>query len=150
MARGWKELLQSLGDSLLEVVGAEAAALTGDLRHSGRQLLSALVLGLSAAFMFFWVVGASGFVLFQVLTLWWPRWGAALAVMALFLLLACLLALMASRRFQAIDLPAETVRRRFDDHKAWWQDQVLMGPGQGENGPPEQMGKGEIESTEIP
>jgi hypothetical protein len=36
-----------------------------------------------------------------------------------------LLALIARRRLQAIEVPADTVRRRVEDHVAWWQDEVL-------------------------
>lgn len=140
MARGWKDLLRSLGDSLLEVAGAEAAALKGDLRSSGQQLSVAVAVGVSAAFFLFWWVGASGFVLFQVLAIWLPRWGAALIVATLFLVLALALALEARRRFRAIELPVDTVRRRIDDHVAWWQDQVLM----------EDVEREQIESSENP
>ena len=80
---------------------------------------------LAAAFLFFWVVGASGFVVFHLLALWIPRWGAAAIVMGMFLAVAMLLAFIARRRLQAIELPADTVRRRVEDHVAWWQDEVL-------------------------
>jgi len=133
MSRGWTELLRSLGDSLIGVAGAEAAALKGDLRASGRQLLVVLALAATAAFFFFWVTGAAGFVLFQVLTLWLPRWGAAAIVFAVLLLLALILALVTRQRVRAIELPVETVRRHIDDHVVWWQSEVVGEKGQSQD-----------------
>lgn len=129
MSRGWTELLRSLGDSLVGVAGAEAEALKGDLRDSGRQVVGVVVLAAVAAFFFFWVVGALGFVLFQILSLWLPRWGAAAIVLAIFLILASILALVARQRARSIELPVDTVRRRWDDHRDWWQSQVLVEEG---------------------
>ena len=129
MVGGWIDLLRSLGESLLGVAEAEATALKGDLRASGRQLLLVGVFAGAAAFLCFWVVGAAGFVLFQVLTIWLPRWGAAAIVLVMFLLLAGILALLARQKLRAIELPVDTVRRHYDDHRAWWQNQVLVEDG---------------------
>ena len=129
MIGGWIELLRSLGESLLGVAEAEAAALKGDLRASGKQLLLVCVLAGAAAFLFFWVVGAASFVLFQVLSIWLPRWGAAAIVLVVLLLLAGILALLARQKLRAIELPVDTVRRHYDDHRAWWQRQVLVDNG---------------------
>ena len=117
--------MRSLGESLLGVAGAELAAVKGDIRASARQVGIAALLALAAAFLFFWVVGGVGFVLFQVLTLWLPGWGAALIVLAIFLLVASILAWAARARLRAVEPPADTVRKRFDDHVAWWQGEVM-------------------------
>ena len=146
MVGGWIDLLRSLGESLLGVAEAEAAALKGDLRASGRQLLIAGVLAGAAAFLFFWVVGAAGFVLFQVLRIWLPGWAAASIVLVLFLLLTGILVLLARQRFQAIEFPADTVRRRVDDHKAWWHSQVLVADGSSPERLPEESGRDSAES----
>jgi len=129
MSRGWIDLLRSVGDSLLGVAEAEAAALKGDLKSSGRQLAVVGALAGAAAFVFFWVVGAAGFVLFQVLTIWLPRWGAAAIVLIVFLGLAGTLAMLTRRKLQAIEWPGETVRRHVEDHRDWWQSQVLVESG---------------------
>jgi len=126
---GWIELLRSLGESLLGVAEAEAAALKGDLRASGKQLLLVCVLAGAAVFLFFWVVGAASFVLFQVLSIWLPRWGAAAIVLIVLLLLAGILTLLARQKLRAIEPPVDTVRRHYDDHRAWWQSQVLVDNG---------------------
>ena len=99
MTRGWSELLRSLGTSLVEVLGAEVDSLKSDLRSSGARLAMTVGLGLVAVMFFFWSVGALGFVLFQTLTLWLPRWGAALVILATYLALGAILALV-WRRFR--------------------------------------------------
>ena len=126
MSRGWTELLRSLGASLVGVAEAEAVALKGDLRSSSRQLAMAVALAAVAAFLLFWVVGAGAFVLFHVLRLWLPAWGAASIVLALFLLLAAVIAGVARQRFLAIEPPVETVRRHLDEHVSWWRSEVLV------------------------
>lgn len=128
MIRGWADLLRSLGESLAAVFGAEAAALKGDLRASGRRLFVAVMIGAAAAFLFFWSVGVGAFLLFQVLVLWLPQWGAAAIVLGVFLVAAGICTALARRRLGSIELPAETVRRRIDDHVAWWQQEVLHEP----------------------
>jgi len=146
MARTWRDLLRSLGDSLLEVVEAEVAALKSDLGASGRRLQAALVLGGLAVFLLFWAVGAAGLVLFQVMTIWLPAWGAALVVFAVFFLLALILALVTRQRLRAIEPPVDTVRRRFDDHAAWWQSHVLVQEGPG----PDSLEETERGEMELP
>lgn len=131
MARGWSHLLRSLGESLIGVAGAEAAALKGDLRASGRQLAIVVALAVAAVFFFFWVVGAAGFVLFHVMTIWLPGWGAAAVVLAVFILLTGLLAMVTRQRIRAIELPVDTVRRHIDDHVTWWHREVLGETGHG-------------------
>jgi len=137
MRRGWTDLLRSLGESLIGVAGAEAAALKGDLRASGRQLAIVVALAATAAFLCFWLVGAAGFVLFQVLTLWLPNWGAAAIVFAVCAILAIIVAMVTRQRLRAIELPVDTVRRHFDDHLAWWDSQVLVEKGQSRERLPE-------------
>ncbi len=125
MARGWKSLLLSVGESLREVFSAEAEALKADLAESGRRFSVALGLALLALFMLFWTIGAAAFAIFCALALWLPAWVSALIVLGIFLLLALMVALVARRRFLAIELPADTVRRRVEDHVAWWKQNLL-------------------------
>ncbi len=124
--RKWGSLLRSLGQSLVELIDAEAAALRGDLADSGRRFSMALAIAALAAFLLFWSVGAAAFTLYQVLRLWIPPWGSALVVLGLFLLLSWILALIARRRLRAIEVPSETVRRRIDDHLTWWRGELLL------------------------
>lgn len=127
MARRWRDLLLSLGESFLGVLEAEAEALKSDLRASGRQASIALALGAAAIFILFWSVGAAGFVLYQVVALWMPGWGASLVVLGLFLLLGAVLLVLTRRRWSAIEGPAETIRRRYEDHVTWWEGQMPEG-----------------------
>lgn len=132
MARQWKDLLLSLGESFLEVLGAEAEALKSDLRTSSRRLGVVAALALAAAFLFFWSVGAFGFLLFQVATLWLPGWGAALVVFGFYLLVGLILAAVTRSRWMAIEAPAETIRRRYEEHRTWWEGQLPTGEEIGE------------------
>lgn len=125
MRRGWIDLLRSLGDSLLELVGAEVAALRADLGESGRRLAIAVALAATAAFLFFWAVGAAGFTLYHLVSLWLPSWGAALSVLALYLLLGAIFGALARHRLRSMEVPAATFRRRLDDHRAWLEEQLL-------------------------
>ena len=127
MARGWSDLLRSLGQSVIEVVRAEATALREDLAESGRRVTVAGGLAAVAAFCLFWAVGAAGFAAHQILVSWLPGWAAALIVLAVFILLGLIFALLARRRLMAIEVPADTVRRRMEDHVAWWQGELLSG-----------------------
>lgn len=145
MTRGWTDLLRSLGESLVGVAGAEAAALKGDLRTSGRKFLIVVVLGATAAFLCFWIVGAAGFLLFQVLTIWLPAWGAATIVFAVLVILAGILAMVARQRFRSIEVPVDTVRRHFDDHVAWWESQILVKEGSGRERLPGEPSKDQTE-----
>lgn len=137
MRRGWTDLLRSLGESLIGVAGAEAAALKGDLRASGRQFAIVVALAATAALLCFWLVGAAWFVLFQVLTLWLPNWGAAAIVFAVGAILALLVAMVTRQRLRSIELPVDTVRRHFDDHLAWWDSQMFPEKGQSRERLPE-------------
>ena len=148
MVGGWIDLLRSLGESLLVVAEAEIASLKGDLRASGRQLLIVVVLAGGAAFLFFWGIGAAVFLLFQVLMIWLPGWGAALVVLILLLMVAGILTWLARRKLRAIELPVDTVRRRYDDHRAWWQSQVLVAGGPGRDQLVEESGREPAESLE--
>ena len=122
-------MLRSLGDSLIEVIGAEWTALTGDLRSSGRRFSLAVGLLALAAFLLFWAVGAAGFVLFEILILWVPGWAAALVVCGVFLVVGLTVGLVGRKRLRTLELPADTVRRRLDDHMEWWQSNLLGDEG---------------------
>lgn len=122
---GWIEMFRGLGESLIEVLRAEAATLQDDLTRSGRHLGAALgLLGVALVFVF-WIVGLLIFVLVALLNVWLPLWGAALIVLALFLLTAGIFAWLGTRRMRQVENPMQTVRRRMDDHLDWWQNNLL-------------------------
>jgi Flp pilus assembly protein protease CpaA len=123
--RRWRDLVASLGESLIEVAEAEVASLKQDLRHTGRRFGMAIALAVVAAIMAFWVVGAAGFALFQVLLLWVPGWGASLIVLGSLLTLALILGGVARRRLRDLEAPIDTMRRHVEDHKDWWRNNLL-------------------------
>ena len=125
MLRRWRDLLASLGASLVGVAEAEVTALKQDLRFTGRQFAVAIGLVVVAAILGFWVVGATCFVLYQVGILWLPGWAAALIVLGLLLVVVMILAGVARSRLRALEAPVDTVRRRVDDHVDWWQSNLL-------------------------
>jgi hypothetical protein len=125
---GWIELFRSLGESLLEVLRAELAALQEDFTRSGRNLGVALGLLGGAAVVAFWIVGLLIFLLVSLLAVWLPLWAGALIVLALFVLIAALLVWRGLAHLRRVENPVENVRRRVDDHIDWWQNSLLPEP----------------------
>jgi len=125
---GWIDLFRSLGESLLEVMRAELAGLQDDLQRSGRHFGVALGLFAAAAVLFFWLIGLLLFALIALLHIWLPLWGAALVVLALFLIAIGVLAFFGMRRMRKVENPVETVRQRLDNHLDWWQHSFLSRP----------------------
>jgi Putative Actinobacterial Holin-X, holin superfamily III len=124
----WIDLFRSLGEALLEVWRAELATLQDDLSRSGRHLGVALGLFGAAVLVLFWTFGLLLFVLISLLHVWLPWWGAALVVLALFLIAIAVLALLGRKRLRQVENPVETVRRRMDSHLDWWQHGLLARP----------------------
>jgi hypothetical protein len=122
---GWIDLIRSLGESLLEVLKAELAALQADFGRSGRRLGLALGFLGGAAMLLFWLVGLLLFTLIVVLAIWLPLWAAALILLALFTIAAGILAGLGVRRLREIENPMDNIRRRMDDHIDWWQNSLL-------------------------
>ncbi|HEV2843873.1 MAG TPA: phage holin family protein [Thermoanaerobaculia bacterium] len=126
--QGWIDLFRSLGESLVEVWRAEMANLQGDLERSGRHLGMALAFLGVAAVLFFWIVGLLLFVMITVLHIWLELWAAALIVLGLFVLAACILGWLGARQIRQVENPMSTVRRRVDSHLDWWQHGLLAKP----------------------
>ncbi|HET9210455.1 MAG TPA: phage holin family protein [Thermoanaerobaculia bacterium] len=124
----WIDLFRSLGEALLEVWRAELATLQDDLSRSGRHLGVALGLFGAAAVLLFWTVGLVLFALIALLHVWLPWWGAALTVLALFLIAMAILAGLGLKRLRKVENPVETLRRRVDSHLDWWQHGLLARP----------------------
>lgn len=118
-------MLRELGEALLAVLRAELAALGTDLRRSGRFLAVGLALLGAAAGVLFWTFGLLLFTLVAVAAIWLPLWGAALAVLALFVAVAGVLAGLGIARLRRIENPATDLSRRVADHLDWWQHRLL-------------------------
>jgi len=125
---GWIDLFRSLGESLLEVMRAELAGLQDDLQRSGRHFGVALGLFAIAAVLAFWMVGLLLFALIAVLHIWLELWGAALIVLALFVIGIAIFGVLGMRRMRQVENPVETVRTRLDNHLDWWQHSFLSHP----------------------
>jgi len=126
----WGDLFAPVGEAGLNLVRAEYGALSSEIKGSGRVLLRAVLLLALGLFLLFWAIGALGYLLVEVGSLYLPRWGAALAVLVFFLLIAAALAVAGRRRLRSIDNPAQTVQRRLRDHRDWWDQRIALGlPG---------------------
>jgi len=122
---GWLGALRSLGQAGTNLLRSEIDALGSDLAASGASLTRAVGLFLAAACVIFWAIGALGFFSIELLALWLPRWGAALIVFVLLLVVVWILWVLAKKKLRQAERPTETIRRRVTDHLDWWQDRVL-------------------------
>jgi hypothetical protein len=121
MQGGWSDLFRALGESLLQVFKAELAAIEEDFRRTGVHLKASLgLLGVTLVLLF-WIAGLVIFTLVAVLAIWLPLWGAALLVLALFTIVAAVLARLGIGRLRQIENPAASLKLRLDDHLEWWQ-----------------------------
>ena len=103
----WLDLLRHLGDAVLDLAAAEAAALAEDLRRGGRQAARVLVLLAIAA-----VLAVVAWALFTLALVWGLAtaiglWQAALVVGAVYAVIAIACAFTARRRFRSIEPPLE-------------------------------------------
>lgn len=131
---GWLDLFRSLGRAFQELVRSELGALGEELAGTSRLLLRVLLLFAFAAGLTFWTVGLLALFGVELLALWLPRWGAALALALGLALVVALLVALGRARLRRLETPAATVRRRVDEHAAWWQDRVV---GPVESGAPD-------------
>lgn len=127
MRAGWLELLRSLGGALLELLKAEAEALVGDLRSSGRRLSVAVLLLAIGGFVAFWACGVLSYALVELVALRLPRWSAALLVFGLLIVVALLLGVLARFKLRRLERPASTVRRRLTESLDWWDRRISEG-----------------------
>ena len=121
----WLELLGRLGRALLDLLSAELGAFADDLRGTRRELIRAVTL----------LACAGGFALlslsvFTMAVVWglaqvMAAWAAALVVAFVYATVAAVVASAARRRLQRLETPVDTLRRRWDDQRDWFQDRVL-------------------------
>jgi hypothetical protein len=124
----WAETFRNLGQSVLGVLRAEAAAVEADLRRTGQQAAGAAALLGAAAVVAFWTIGVLIAAVVALFTLWLPVWGAALLVFALFAGVAGGLGWLGVRRLKEMENPVASIRRRISDHLDWWQNTLLAPP----------------------
>lgn len=126
----WRETFRAFGEALIEVLRAELAVITETWKRTGRELAFALALLVAAGYVAL-ICLPTLLILALVaglVALGMPIWGAALAVAGLVALLIGLIAWLAVHRLQKhAENPVATVKDRFADHTAWWNDRVLKG-----------------------
>lgn len=116
-----------LGAAGLDLARAEVAALSRDLRLTGKELLRVAVVAAICLCLLFWAVAVLVFAGVEVAALWMPRWLAALAVFGLLLLVVAILGLVARKWWASLESPGRTVRRRLDEHREWWRRKIVEG-----------------------
>ena len=124
MAQRFPELFSALHRSLLDVLRAELETLAGDLSSSGRRLGSALSLLAIAAVVAVVFVGVLVLAAILALALVLPLWASALVIAGVLALTMAILGAVGLRRLRTVENPAETVRRRVNDHLSWWQTRL--------------------------
>lgn len=125
----WRQTATALGEALIEVLRAELAVIAEAWKKSAREL--AVFLGVLAVAGYVALVCLPALLIFAAVTglhvgLGWPLWGSALTVAAAVALLVSVAVWIALKRLQKKgENPVATVRDRFADHVAWWQDSIL-------------------------
>lgn len=125
MLGAWLEMFRSLGQALFEVWKAELAELGTELGKSGKHLGKAIAAFVVVAFVLFWAVMALYIFIVALFTkLLGPVWATGLGLL-IFVLVMAALGLWGYLQLKKFDNPAETVRRRVDEHKEWWNERML-------------------------
>ncbi|MFQ5525362.1 MAG: phage holin family protein [Thermoanaerobaculia bacterium] len=128
----WSDVLAPVGQAGLDLVRAEYGVVSSEIRTSSRVLARSLFLLVIGLFALFWAIGALALLLVEVGSLWLPRWGAALSVLSMFVAVGLVFAAIARSRLREIELPTQTVRRRIDEHRDWWEQRIaVVGPPRG-------------------
>jgi len=124
----WLTMLRNLNGSLLGVWKAEIAALLDDLSASGRRLRTALLLLALAGSLLVLLIGTLVFAAIAALSLVMPLWGAALTVAGILAVAIGAVAMAGLAKLRSVENPADTVRRRVDDHIEWWNSRLGRRP----------------------
>lgn len=122
---GWGRLVRELGQSWLDVLRAELAALEDDFSRSGRQLKRGAGLFGGSVALGFWAVGALVVAAIAGLAVWLPLWAAALIVAFVFAAGAGGLAALGKKSIEQVENPLGVARRRLEDHMDWVQSRLL-------------------------
>lgn len=123
--RAWKRRIVALGNSLNELLWAELSALWEDLLASARRLGGASILMLVGGMLLMLALTALALTVFEALVLVLPRWAAAATITAVLALAGAVLIAIGRARLRGTESPAETVRRHMDEHREWWERDIL-------------------------
>lgn len=125
MRQRWSEIFRALGSAVLGLLKAELEALERDLARSGKNAAWGVGLFAAAGAVAFWTLGVGTYFVIQLLAVWLPLWGAALAVTLLLAAVGGALAWAGLKKLERFENPLGTARRRLDDHIEWWQGELL-------------------------
>ena len=132
----WLGISRQLGQSLLDLLRAEFAALGSDLGASAQRILRIGGVFAAALFLLFWAIGILAYLAIELLTIVLPTWGAILSVLVVFLLAAVICGLIGKAKISRLESPAATLSRRFEDHRQWWESRIA-----GQNSPGSEAGR---------
>ncbi|MDY7094498.1 MAG: phage holin family protein [Acidobacteriota bacterium] len=124
-----KQRVQSLGQSVVEVVRAEVHSLLDDFQHTGRGLTMVLALATAALILIFWAAGVGTAALVALIAVRLPVWAAAGIVFLVLMLSAGILLGWGWMKMKKLETPTQTVRRHVDDHLGWWRGQLVEEEG---------------------
>lgn len=124
-----KQRVQSVGQSVVEVVRAEVHSLLDDFQHTGRGLTFVLALAVAALILAFWAAGVGVAALVALIALRLPVWAAAGIVFLTLMLAAGILLGWGWMKMKELETPTQTVRRHVDDHLGWWRGQLAEEEG---------------------
>jgi hypothetical protein len=123
--RRWKRRVLNLGSSLSELWRAEVAALQEDLVASARRVGGASILLLVGGILLLWALGALTLTAFEALAIVLPRWAAGTILTAVLGLVGAILLIAGRGRIRKTETPTQTVRRHVEEHREWWEREVL-------------------------
>ena len=121
----WQDRLLGLREALGELYAAEADALSRDLARWGKGFVAAVLLGLAAVALGFWLLAVMVALMIVVLAIWMPVWAATLATFVVLLVVVGVLGAVAWGRLKELGGPLGRVKRRWRDHWDWWHERVL-------------------------
>jgi hypothetical protein len=111
-------------DAATGLVSAEVDQLINELSENGRRVGRVAILVVALIAVVFWGFAVLLFAAVAGLAVVVPVWAAALIVGGAMLLIAAILGLVVQRRWNEVENPADTVRRRVADHVQWWEEEM--------------------------
>lgn len=123
--RRWKRRILNLGSSLTELFQAEVAALRADLVASAKRVGAGSILLLIGGIFLLWALGTLTLTAFEALSTVLPRWGAAAVLTALLGIVGWILIAAGRARIRRTEAPARTVQRHIEEHREWWEREIL-------------------------
>lgn len=125
----WRDTVRAVGEALIDLLRAEAAVVGESWQRSARELRTIATIGVVLAYLA--LICLPTLLIVALLMglsegLGWPMWGAALTVAGVVALVALILMSIIRQRVKSrLESPAATLRHRFADHRAWWNDRIV-------------------------